>query len=233
MSSSRPRHILAVDVGGTHVKIRLSGQEESRKTPSGARMSAQQMVARVRRLARGWRYDAVSIGYPGVVAHGRPLVEPHNLGRGWVGFDFRTAFGKPVRIINDAAMQAIGSYEGRRMLFLGLGTGLGSALILDGVLEAMELGHLPYRKGRTYEEYLGEDGRKRLGRRKWQRAVLDVVERLATTFEVDYTVLGGGNAARLKDLPPRVRPGANANAFIGGFRLWTEPQWYRAGMPRR
>ena len=227
MSNSSQRRILAVDVGGTHVKIALSGQAESRKLASGPKLTARQMVTRVRTLARGWRYDVVSIGYPGIVLHGRPLAEPHHLGSGWVGFDFRAAFGKPVRIVNDAAMQAIGSYEGRRMLFLGLGTGLGSALILDGMLEAMELGHLPYRKGRTYEDYLGEGGRQRLGRRKWQRAVLDVVERLTAAFETDYTVLGGGNVVRLRNLPPHVRPGNNANAFAGGFRLWTEPQWYR------
>ena len=225
----RPKRILAVDVGGSHVKVLLSGlpagQDAARRVDSNPKFTPGQMVKAVRTLAQGWRYDAVSIGYPGVVWHGRPLIEPHHLGKGWVGFDYAAAFGKPVRMVNDAAMQAIGSYEGGRMLFLGLGTGLGSALILGGVLEPMELGHLPYRKGRTYEYYLGIPGLARLGKNRWRRAVFDVVDRLSAAFEVDYVVLGGGNVAKLKKLPPRVRAGHNANAFIGGFKLWSEKSW--------
>jgi polyphosphate glucokinase len=224
-----PKRILAVDVGGSHVKVLLSGlpdgQDHSRRADSNPKMTPGQMVKAALSLAQGWSFDAVAIGYPGVVWHGRPLIEPHHLGRGWVGFDYAAAFGKPVRMLNDAAMQAVGSYEGGRMLFLGLGTGLGSALILGGVLEPMELGHLPYRKGRTYEDYLGIPGLARLGKKRWRRAVFDVVDRLSAAFEVDYVVLGGGNVAKLKKLPPRVRAGHNSNAFIGGFKLWTEKCW--------
>src|SRR5580704_3143568 len=231
----RPKRILAVDVGGSHVKVLLSGlpagQDAARRVDSNPKFTPGQMVKAVRTLAQGWRYDAVSIGYPGVVWHGRPLIEPHHLGKGWVGFDYAAAFGKPVRMVNDAAMQAIGSYEGGRMLFLGLGTGLGSALILGGVIEPMELGHLPYQKGRTYEEYVGAAGLARLGKKCWRRAVFDVVERLTTAFEVDYVVLGGGNVAKLKHLPPHARAGNNANAFTGGFRLWTESNWIRTPGP--
>jgi polyphosphate glucokinase len=216
------RRILAVDIGGTHIKVLRSGLAATaeRRVESGPRLTPVQMVKAVQAMAKGWKYDAVSIGYPGVVWHGRPIIEPQHLGRGWVGFDFAAAFGKPVRIINDAAMQAIGSYQGGRMLFLGLGTGLGSALILGGVIEPMELGRLPYRKGRSYEEYLGRTGLARLGKKRWRRAVFDVVEKLSAAFEVDYVVLGGGNVAKLKKLPPRVRAGDNTNAFTGGFRLW-------------
>ena len=225
----RARRVLTVDIGGTHVKVLVSGlhggQDGARRIDSNPHLTPGQMVKAVRTLAQGWSFDAVAIGYPGVVWHGRPLIEPHHLGKGWVGFDYDAAFGKPVRMINDAAMQAIGSYEGGRMLFLGLGTGLGSALILGGVLEPMELGHLPYRNGRTYEDYLGIPGLARLGKKRWRRAVFDVVDRLGAAFEVDYVVLGGGNVAKLKKLPPRVRAGHNANAFIGGFRLWTEKTW--------
>jgi len=228
-SSARARRVLAIDIGGTHVKILLSGlpadPNPERKVDSDPNMTPGQMVKAVRTLARDWHYDAIAIGYPGVIWHGRPIIEPHHLGAGWVGFDYARAFGKPVRMINDAAMQAIGSYEGGRMLFLGLGTGLGSALILGGIIEPMELGHLPYRKGRTYEDYLGIAGLARLGKKRWRKAVFDVVDRLTAAFEVDYVVLGGGNVAKLKKLPPRVRAGHNANAFIGGFRLWTEKSW--------
>jgi len=229
--SPRPRRILSVDIGGSHVKVLLSGLPEDgsaeRRADSGPALTPAQMVKAVRGMTRDWHYDAVAIGYPGVVWHGRPIVEPHHLGKGWVQFDYAAAFGKPVRMINDAAMQAIGSYEGGRMLFLGLGTGLGSALILGGVIEPMELGHLPYRKGRTYEDYVGAAGLARLGKRRWRRAVLDVVETLSKAFEVDYVMLGGGNVARLKRLPPRVRAGRNTYAFRGGFRLWTEKSWTR------
>jgi len=183
-------------------------------------MTAQQMVSAVKQLTARWRYDVVSMGYPGLVIHGRPVVEPHNLGCGWVGFDFRGAFGCPLKVINDAAMQALGSYRGGRMLFLGLGTGLGSAMIIDGALEPMELAHLPYQKGRTYEDYVGLRGLKRLGTKKWRRHVADVVRRLTAALEADDVVIGGGNAKRVERLPAGARSGHNANAFIGGFRLW-------------
>jgi polyphosphate glucokinase len=187
-------------------------------------MTAKQMVRLVRASIAGWKFDAVSIGYPGPVLHGKPVNEPRNLGRGWVGFNFRRAFGCPVRVINDAALQALGSYHGGRMLFLGLGTGLGSALIVDGVLEPMELGHLPYKNGRSYEDYIGEAGRKRLGKKKWRRHVIDVVTRLKAALEVSDVVIGGGNAKRLERLPPHVRLGSNANAFVGGYQLWKDPR---------
>lgn len=183
-------------------------------------MTAKEMVRQVRSATSGWRYDVVSIGYPGVVLHGLPVSEPRNLGSGWVGFNFQHAFGCPVKITNDAALQAMGSYKGGRMLFLGLGTGLGTALILDGRLEAMELAHLPYRKGRTYEEYVGEGGLERLGQKKWRRHVLAVIGLLRAAFEVDDVVVGGGNVKLLPRLPRGVRRGRNANAFAGGVRLW-------------
>jgi len=214
--------VLAVDVGGTHVKVLATGQRTPRKIPSGPAMTAREMVRAVKRLAAGLRYDVVSIGYPGVCIHGRPIAEPHNLGPGWVGFNFARAFGRPVRIVNDAAMQALGSYRRGRMLFLGLGTGLGSAMIIDGVLEPMELGHLPYKKGRTFEDYVGVRGLERLGRKRWRRHVADVVERLRAALEPDEVVIGGGNAVRLVRLPDGVRLGSNRNAFTGGFRLWDE-----------
>lgn len=212
--------ILVVDVGGTHVKLYATGHRLPRRIPSGPTMTPRRMVTEVRRTTADWRYDAVSIGYPGPVLHGRPVVEPHNLGRGWVGYDFRKAFGRPVRIINDAAMLALGSYRRGRMLFLGLGTGLGSAMIVDGVLEPMELAHLPYKKGRTFEDYLGLRGLERLGRRRWQRHVFDVVARFKAALEPTDIVLGGGNARKLKALPPGARLVGNANARIGGLRLW-------------
>jgi polyphosphate glucokinase len=226
MAPSTPR-ILAIDVGGTRVKVLLHGQSEVRAVRSGKKMRASDMAREVRALTRGWRYDVVAMGYPGVVCHGRPATEPHNLGCGWVGFDYHKAFGRPVRIVNDAAMQAIGSYSGGRMLFLGLGTGLGVAIILNGALESTEIGHLLYKHGRTYEEYLGKRGMHRLGHKKWRAAVTDVTERLREAFEVDYVVLGGGNARKLKKLPPHSRLGDNANAFVGAFRLWLEPNWVR------
>ena len=180
------------------------------------------MVARVHELTGDWTYDAVSIGYPGAVMHGKVVAEPYNLGRGWVGFDFRKAFGRPTRVLNDAAMQAIGSYEGGRMLFLGLGTGLGSAMIVDGIVAPMEIGHLPFKKGRTYEDYVGERGFKRLGAKKWRHAVKEVVEQLSRVLEADYIVIGGGNARKLKRLPKNARLGNNDFAFLGGFRVWRD-----------
>jgi polyphosphate glucokinase len=216
------KKILVIDVGGTNVKVLVTGQKEPVKIPSGPKMTARKMVKDVRKVAAGWKYAAVSIGYPGPVIHGRPLCEPHNLGSGWVGFDFQKAFGRPVKILNDAAMQALGIYKGGRMLFLGLGTGLGSAMIVDGLLEPMEVAHLPYKKGHTFEDYLGVRGLQRLGKKKWRRNVADVVEQLKTALEADYVVIGGGNAKQLKELPPGARLGDNSTAFIGGFRLWEE-----------
>jgi polyphosphate glucokinase len=213
--------VLVIDVGGSHVKVLATGQDTPRKFASGPTMTAAEMVSGARKAAEGWRYEVVSIGYPGPVLRGKPVSEPHNLGPGWVGFAFEAALGYPVKIVNDAAMQAIGSNEGGKMLFLGLGTGLGSALIVDGVVEAMELGHLPYRK-RTFEDYLGERGLERLGPKKWRRRVADVVAHLTAALEPDYVVLGGGNVRKLKTLPPGCRAGDNANAFRGGFRLWEE-----------
>ncbi len=215
--------ILVIDVGGTHIKVLGNQRRGPLAIPSGPTMTARRMVREVRNLVGDWKYSAVSIGYPGPVVHGRTICEPHNLGRGWVGFDFQKAFGRPAKIINDAAMQALGSYKGGRMLFLGLGTGLGSALIVDGILEPLELAHLPYRKGRTYEDYVGLAGLKRLGKKKWRRHVGEIVERLKTALQADYVVLGGGNAKLLKKLPRNTHLGNNPNAFLGGYRLWQNP----------
>ena len=212
--------VLVIDIGGTHVKLLASGRRTPVKIPSGPDMTPAKLIAAVKEAAAEWKYGSVSIGYPGPVLHGKPVSEPHNLGKGWVGFDFRKALGRPVKMVNDAAMQAIGSYDGGRMLFLGLGTGLGSALIVDGLLEPLELAHLPYRKGRTYEDYIGERGLKREGRKKWRRNVNDVVERLKAALEADYVMIGGGNARFLKQLPAGARLGNNSHAFRGGFRLW-------------
>jgi len=216
--------VLVVDVGGNHVKILATGQKQSREFPSGPTLTAKQMVAGVKKLAADWKYDAVSIGYPGLVIGNRPLAEPHNLGRGWMGYDFRAAFKRRVKVVNDAAMQALGSYRGGKMLFLGLGTGLGSTMIVNGIVEPMELGHLPYRKG-TYEDYVGIRGLQR-GKKKWRRHVADVVSRLIAALEPDDVVIGGGNVKKLKELPKGCRIGDNANAFRGGFRLWekTDPR---------
>jgi polyphosphate glucokinase len=212
--------VLVVDVGGTNVKLLATGQAEARKFPSGPAMTAEAMVRVAKKTAKDWDYDVVSIGYPGPVVHGRPLREPHNLAPGWVNFDFQRAFGRPVKIVNDAAMQALGSYKGGRMLFLGLGTGLGSAMIVDGLLEPMELAHLPYKNGRTYEDYVGIRGLKRLGTKKWQQHVAKVVRQLRDALMVEEVVLGGGNVRKLDHLPPGARLGNNANAFAGGFRIW-------------
>lgn len=212
--------VLAVDIGGTHVKILVSGEKEKRAVVSGPTMTARRMVTAVKKLAQGWTYDAVAIGYPGPVLHNKPMLEPHNLGAGWVGFDFQRAFGKPVRILNDAAMQALGSYKGGRMLFLGLGTGLGTALVIEGQVEPLELAHLPYKKGKTFEDYVGLRGLERLGKKKWRKEVAEVVTRLRAAMQADYVVVGGGNAKKLDDLPKGVERGDNANAFLGGFRMW-------------
>jgi predicted NBD/HSP70 family sugar kinase len=214
--------ILVVDVGGTHVKVASTDHPDLSEYASGPQMNAADMVMQVLKLTRSWHYDAVTIGYPGVVAGGRPVREPQNLGAGWVGFDFSTAFGRPVRILNDAAMQALGDYAGGKMLFLGLGTGLGSALIVDRVVVPMELAHLQWRKGRDYEHYVGDHGRKRLGEKKWRVKVLRVVSDFRNALQPDEVVLGGGNARRLKRLPPNTRLGGTLAAFRGGLRVWDD-----------
>jgi polyphosphate glucokinase len=213
------RKVLVVDVGGSHVKIMVSGRSELRRFESGPTLTAAQMVRQVKALAGDWRYDVVSIGFPGPVVANRPAREPHNLGRGWVKYDYAGSFGHPVRIINDAAMQALGGYNGGKMLFLGFGTGLGSTLIVDGVIVPMELAHLPYKRA-TFEDYVGEAALERDGKRKWRRNVADVIVRLIAAFEPEDVVLGGGNARNLSELPPRCRLGENKNAVPGGFRLW-------------
>jgi predicted NBD/HSP70 family sugar kinase len=211
--------VLVVDVGGSHVKVRASDEPERRRTDSGPRMSAEGMVAAVRELATGWDWDRVSVGIPSPVHNGRVVSEPVNLGQGWVGFDYEAAFGRPTKVVNDAAMQALGSYEGGTMLFLGLGTGLGSALVSEGLVQPLELGHLPYRK-KTFEDYVGEAALERRGNKRWRRDVAAAIETLRAALEPDYVVLGGGNADKLKELPDNVRLGDNENAFLGGFRLW-------------
>jgi polyphosphate glucokinase len=226
------KRVLVVDVGGTSVKILASGKSEIRSFPSGSKLGPGRMVVRVKKLAIDWRYDVVSIGYPGPVLQGRPTAEPVNLGHGWVGFDFASAFGRPVKVVNDAALQAMGSYEGGKMLFLGLGTGLGTALIVDGEVEPMELGHLPYKKS-TYESYVGRAGLERDGKKKWRRRVADVIERLTAALQPDETVIGGGNVKRLDTLPARCRAGHNANAFRGGFRLWDKHNLVQPDLPPR
>ena len=220
--NKRRLHVLVIDVGGTNIKILATGRREPRKIPSGPAMTSRAMVKAVREHTADWQYDAISLGYPGPVQDGRPVAEPKNLGSGWVRFDFKKAFGCPVKVINDAAMQALGSYNGGRMLFLGLGTGLGSAMITDGVLVPMELAHLRYRKGRTYEDYVGLRGLKRHGKKKWRRYVTDVLTTLRAALQADHVVLGGGNARKLGKLPKWARFGNNHNAFVGGFRLWEE-----------
>jgi polyphosphate glucokinase len=223
-------NVLVVDVGGTHVKILATGQDEPRRFPSGPTLTAEQMVAGVKEQAGDWKYDVVSIGYPGPALQGRPVAEPYNLGPGWVGFDYPAAFGCPVKLVNDAAMQALGSYQGGKMLFLGLGTGLGSTMVVDGIVAPMELGHLPYRKS-TYEDYVGLRGLEQKGKKKWRLYVADVVARLTAALQPDDVVLGGGNIKKLKRLPPGCRAGDNANAFRGGFRLWEEPSAHSPTTP--
>src|SRR4029434_9298173 len=197
------------------------GQNAAREVPSGPTLTAEQMVADVKKLTSDWTYDVVTIGYPGPVLNNRPLTDPWNLGPWWRGYDFAAAFQCPVKVVNDAAMQALGSYEGGKMLFLGLGTGLGSAMIVDGIVEPMELGHLPYKRG-TFEDYVGVRGYERLGQKKWRQCVADVIARFSAALEPEYVILGGGNVKKLQELPPGCRAGDNANAFVGGFRLWQE-----------
>jgi polyphosphate glucokinase len=222
--------VLVVDIGGSNVKILVTGKNIPRKFPSGPTLTAKQMVSGVKRLAQGWDYDVVSIGYPGPVLQHRPLSEPHNLGPGWVGFDFEKGFRRPVKVINDAAMQALGSYESGKLLFLGLGTGLGSSMVVQGSVEPMELGHLPYRRG-TYEDYVGLRGLRKYGKRKWRQHVQDVVTCLVAALQPDDVVLGGGNVKKLRELPKGCRAGDNANAFVGGFRLWEGPADLQAPFP--
>jgi polyphosphate glucokinase len=216
--------ILVIDVGGTHVKATATGRRTRIKFTSGPKMTPRQMVAGVLAATGGWQYDAISIGYPGPVLHDQPMREPFNLGGGWVGFNFQKAFGCPVKIINDAAMQALGSYEGGQMLFLGLGTGLGSALVSHhGDVIPLELAHLPYKNEQSYEDYVGLAGLKRTGKKKWRKHVEEVVAQLMAALQAEYVVLGGGNARLIEKLPPHTHLGDNANAFRGGFRLWKKP----------
>lgn len=219
-AASVERVVMTVDIGGSHVKILLSSGGTKRAADSGPDLTPELMVASVKELAKDLHYDLIAIGYPGPVLHNKPAVEPVNLGKGWVGFDFSTAFGVPVKLVNDALMQAIGSYDGGRMLFLGLGTGLGAAMIADNVALPMELAHLPYKKGLTYEQYVGADGLKRRGKKKWRKSLFDVVARLRAALEPDYVVLGGGNVELLDALPEGCKRGGNEFAFEGGFRLW-------------
>lgn len=219
--SASASRVLVVDIGGTSVKILATGQTP-RRFLSGPTLTPRRMVAEVKKLATDWTYEVISIGYPGPITHGRPVADPHNLGRGWVGFDFAAAFDRPVKIVNDAALQALGCYRTGKMLFLGLGTGLGSAMIVDGIVEPMELAHLPYKK-RTYERYVGRAGLERAGKKRWRRHVVDVIQRLTAALQPDETVIGGGNVKKLKALPARCRRAENADAFRGGFRLWAAP----------
>lgn len=228
-----PAHILVIDVGGSHIKFRMGARGPVRRFVSGPDMTAAEMARQVCKLAGRLPYEAVAIGYPGLVLRGRIAAEPFNLGQGWVGYDFEKTFGRPVRVINDATMQALGSYEGGRMLFLGLGTGLGATLILDGTVEPMEIGHMPYKRGRTFEDYIGERGRERLGKKKWRKAVAEVVARLKEVLEVDYVVLGGGNVVHLKELPEGARLGDNLNAFRGGLHLWRGDDPLAVSLSRR
>jgi len=220
--------VLVIDIGGTHVKALATGQSAKREFVSGPTLTPKRMVSQVQKLTADWDYDVVSVGYPGLVSHNRPVSDPWNLGKGWAGFNFEAAFKRPVKVANDAAMQALGSYKRGKMLFLGLGTGLGSALVVDGIVEPMELGHLPYRKA-TFEDYVGIRGLAKSGEQKWRQYVADVVQRLVAALEPEDVVLGGGNVHKLKKLPPRCRTGDNANAFLGGFRLWQDGESRRTG----
>ena len=219
----KPPSVLAVDVGGSHVKALRSGESERRRFDSGPDLTPQETVRGVLTLAEGWSFDRVTVGIPTPVRGGKAIAEPVNLGKGWVGFDFDAAFGVPTKVVNDAVMQAVGSYDGGRMLFLGLGTGLGSALIIDGIIEPLELGHLPFRK-KTFEDYVSARALEVNGKEKWRKAVFEVVERLSAAMEPDYVVIGGGGADHLDELPSNARRGDNMQAFVGGFRLW-EPEW--------
>ncbi|MEO7027854.1 MAG: ROK family protein [Acidobacteriaceae bacterium] len=220
--------VLVIDIGGTNVKVASTDAPVPIKIPSGPNMTAVSMCQQVLAATKGWKYDCVSIGFPGPVMNHRPIAEPHNLGVGWVGFDYEKAMGKPLRFINDAAMQALGGYKGGRMLFLGTGTGLGSAMVVDGLVVSLELAHLPYKNGRTYEEYIGLEGLERRGKKKWRKSVLDIIELLKAAMVCDCVLLGGGNAKFMKVLPAHVMVGANSNAVQGGFRLWNDALGKRA-----
>ena len=220
-------NVLVIDIGGTHVKAYSNGQPGEREFVSGPKLTPRKMVSKIWKLVADWDYDVVSVGYPGLVSQNRPVSDPWNQGKGWAGFDFEAAFKRPVKVVNDAVLQALGSYKGGKMLFLGLGTGLGSALIVDGIVEPLELGHLPYRKA-TFEGYVGVRGLIKHGKRKWRKYVVDVVSRLIAALEPDDVVLGGGNVHKLKQLPPKSRAGDNANAFLGGLRLWQKNGIHRA-----
>ncbi len=222
-TAKSPR-VLVIDVGGTNIKLLATGQKVPRKYPSGPTMTPPKMVRLVKKAVADWKFDCISLGYPGPIINGHPLREPHNLGPGWVGFKFSKAFGCPVKILNDAAMQALGSYKGRRMLFLGLGTGLGSAMIVDGILQPMELAHLAYKNGKSYEDYLGLRGLERMGKRKWRKYVAKITKKLKIALDADYVVLGGGNCKKLNELPSGACLGKNENAFLGGFRMWHKSQ---------
>lgn len=221
--------ILVIDVGGTNIKVASTDNQVPIKIPSGPEMTAERMAREVLAATKNWKYDRVTIGFPGPVIHHRPIAEPHNLGAGWVDFDYERAFGKPLRFLNDAAMQALGGYKSGRMLFLGVGTGLGSALVLDGFVVPLELAHLPYKKGLTYEEYAGLAGLERRGKKKWRKSVLDIISRLQAAMVCDNVLLGGGNAKLMKGLPSHVVLGANSNAIAGGFRLWQDDTGRKAG----
>jgi hypothetical protein len=232
--------VLLLDIGGSHVKLAFSHQRTETRIPTGPTMTPGRLMRKVVREIEGEPYDAVAVGYPGLVVRGQVARDPPNLGRGWVGYDFERVLGRPTRILNDAALQALGAYRGGRMLFLGLGTGLGCAMILDGTIAPMELAHLPYKKGREYEGYLGQAGLERLGRRKWQKEVFDVVELLIRALEPDYVTLGGGNVSRLRALPPHCVRGDNRDSITGASRLWARPPearsrgtWARASRRRR
>ena len=214
--------VLSIDIGGSHVKILTSAGGAERRADSGPGLTPQQMAETVRKLAEGLSYDVISMGYPGPVTHNRPLADPANLGKGWAGYDFAAQFGKPVKVVNDALMQAIGSYEGGRMLFLGLGTGLGAAMIVDNVAQPMEVAHLPYKNGKSFEDYVGGRGLEKRGKKKWRKHVFDVVDRLRAAMQPDYVVIGGGNVDKLDELPADSRRGDNTRAFEGGFRLWRD-----------
>jgi polyphosphate glucokinase len=221
-ASDAEKIVLSIDIGGSHVKILSSAGGTERRADSGPGLTPQQMTDAVKKLAEGLSYDVISMGYPGPVNHNRPLTDPANLGKGWAGYDFAAQFGKPVKVVNDALMQAIGSYEGGRMLFIGLGTGLGAAMIVDNVAQPMELAHLPYKKGRSFEDYVGERGLEKRGKKRWRKYVFDVVDRLRAAMQPDYVVIGGGNVDKLDELPTDSRRGDNTRAFEGGFRLWRD-----------
>jgi len=221
-ASDAEKIVLSIDIGGSHVKILTSAGGAERRDDSGPDLTPQQMIDKVKKLAEGLSYDVISMGYPGPVRHNKPVLDPKNLGKGWAGFDFAAQFNKPVKVVNDALMQAIGSYEGGRMLFLGLGTGLGAAMVFDNVGQPMELAHLPYRKGQSFEDYVGERGLEKRGKKKWRKYVFDVVTRLRAALQPDYIVIGGGNVDKLDTLPAEARRGDNTRAFEGGFRLWRD-----------